>query len=171
MKNLALGLVALACLAIVGCGGGSSSAREPVYNYTPALYSYDIIDSYGTNTKYSSAPLTLDPYELYGLFEIEWTVDSLEDYRVKISLNDRPSLTDSVLVHTERCGAGLWCVQGGNLICEYGADLTMSCNNGLDYVDISYLFYDIPQEMYLFLEVCDIDSPYCEYDYYPVTME
>lgn len=172
MKKITLGLVIVASLVIVGCGGGSSSAApDPSYNYTPALYSFDIVDSYDTNTATSNAPLALNPYNRFGLFEIEWTANSLEDYRVRVSINDRPNLTDSVEIHNERCGLGLWCDQGGSLICEYGANLTLSCDTSLEPVDISYLFYTIPEDLYLFLEVCDIGSPYCEYDYYPVTME
>ncbi|HTF85388.1 MAG TPA: hypothetical protein VL987_12470 [Cellvibrio sp.] len=172
MKKITFGLVIVASLVIVGCGGGSSSAApDPSYNYTPALHSYHILDSYDTDTDYSNAPLALNPYLYYGLFEVYWTANSLEDYRVRVSINDRPSLSDSVEIHNERCGAGLRCDQGGSLICEYGANLTLSCDTSLEPVDISYLFYTIPEDLYLFLEVCDIDSPYCEYDYYPVTME
>lgn len=171
MKKIALGLVMLTSLMIVGCGGGSSAAPDPSYNYTPALLSYDILDSYDTDTAESNAPLALNPYSYYGMFEIRWIASSLEDYRVRVSINDRPSLTDSVEIHNERCGAGLWCDRDGSLLCEYGVNLTLSCDRYSDPVDISYLFYDIPDDLYLFLEVCDIDSPYCEYDYYPVTME
>ena len=105
------------------------------------------------------------------MFEIRWIASSLEDYRVRVSINDRPSLTDSVEIHNERCGAGLWCDRDGSLLCEYCVNLTLSCDRYSDPVDISYLFYTIPEDLYLFLEICDIDSPYCEYDYYPVTME
>lgn len=172
MKKIALSLVLTASLSIIGCGGGSSSAAPaPSYNYTPALHSYHILDSYDTDTYYSNAPLALNPYLYDGLFEVYWTANSLEDYRVRLSINDRPTLTNSVLIHTERCGAGLWCDQQGSLFCEYGADLTLSCDTGPGEVDINYLFQTIPQDLYLFLEICDINSPYCEYDYYPVTME
>ncbi len=171
MKKIALGLVMLTSLMIVGCGGGSSAAPDPSYNYTPALLSYHIFDSYNTDTDSSNAPLALNPYLYDGIFEVYWTANSLEDYRVRLSINDRPSLTNSIEFHNERCGVGLWCDLGGSLLCEYGADLTLSCGTNFDPVDISYLFSTIPEDLYLFLEVCDIDSPYCEYDYYPVTME
>lgn len=171
MNKVAYAVILLLTLAITGCGGDSSAREVPPYNYTPALYYYGLVDSYETDTEFSNAPLALNPYIFYGLFEVYWDANSLEDYRVRFSVNDRPSLTDSVLIHTERCGAGLWCDQSGSLVCEYAADLTMSCDAGRGEVDISYLFNSIPDNFYLLLEICDIDSPYCEYDYYPVTME
>lgn len=171
MKKIAFGLILVLGLAVAGCGGGSSGVSAHSYNYTPALRSFHILDSYDTDTYYSSAPLALNPYLYHGLFEVYWTANSLEDYRVRLWVNDRPTLTGSVLVHTERCGAGLWCDQAGSLICAYNSDLTMSCDTGPDVVDISYLFSSIPDDLYLILGVCDIDSSYCEYADYPVTME
>lgn len=168
MIKISQSLLLSLALVLGACGGDTHVA--PV-NYTPELYSYDLLDSYDTDTAYSNAPLAINPYLYHGLFEIYWAANSLEDYRVKFLVNDRADLDQAVLIHSERCGAGLWCDQGGSLVCEYGADLTMSCDTGPDTNDISYLFDHIPEQLYLILAVCDIDSPYCEYDYYSVTME
>ena len=38
-------------------------------------------------------------------------------------------------------------------------------------VDIYPLIAQVPQKVYMLIEICDSDSGYCEYDYYPVTLE
>lgn len=172
MNKISQGILILLTLVIFGCGGSSSAVHEePPHNYTPELYSFDLVDSYGTNTAVSNEVLVLDPTINYGLFDVYWKVNSLEDYRVNFLINDYPDLIDSVLISTERCGAGLWCDQGGGLVCEYNINLTVSCDTEADTTDISYLFQEIPQTLYLIVEICDIDSSYCEFDYYPVIME
>lgn len=165
--------IILLSLTIYGCGGGTKVVHDstPGADFTPHLYAFDILDSYDTDTAYSDAPLALNPYLYHGLFNIYWEVDSLEDYYVELSVNDYSDLTDSILVHSERCGAGLFCDQSGSWMCEYGADLTLSCNDGVEVTDISLLFNQVPQDLYLILQICDVDSSYCEYDYYPVLME
>ncbi|WP_347332084.1 hypothetical protein [Marinimicrobium locisalis] len=141
-------------------------------DFVPYLKAYHLIDSYGVDTAvdYETA-LTLDPYHDAGIFEIDWQVNSLEDYQVSFRMNDRPSLSGSIPVYTEICGAGLPCDQDAIRICQYYSDLTMAC--GLDeYItDISPLIEELPQKAYAVLEVCDTDSSYCEYDYYPVWLE
>lgn len=160
---------------LTGCGGSTSTAvyveRPAPVNYTPELYSFDIFDSYDVDTRIDSVtPLALSPYYYDGLFDIFWRANSLEDYHLELRLNDRPTSQGSLLIHHEICGAGLWCDQGGSLICEYTADLFMACE-AEPLVDISPLLYRLPQEMYLIMQVCDINSSYCEFDYYPVWME
>ncbi len=141
-------------------------------DFVPYLKAYHLIDSYGIDTAVDyETPLTLDPYYDAGIFEIDWQVNSLEDYQVSFRMNDRPTVVDSIPVYTEICGAGLPCDQDAIRICQYYSDLTMAC--GLDdYVtDISPLIDEFPEKSYAVLEVCDIDSNYCEYDYYPVWLE
>jgi hypothetical protein len=151
----------------------ASGYESPYENYIPALRSFDIIDSYQQDTAISpNAHLALSPYVDYGFFEFFWRVNSLEDYTITLSINDRPDIQSSIAVHSEVCGAGRWCDQRGNLICEYTTDFYMSCDNSDKRADIAPLFSGVfPQPLYLFLEVCDTNSYYCEYDYYPVSME
>jgi hypothetical protein len=151
----------------------ASDYEDPYEDYVPTLRSFDIIDSYQQDTALSpNANLALSPYVDYGFFEFFWRVNSLEDYTITLSINDRPDVQSSIPVHSEVCGAGRWCDQRGNLICEYTTDFYMSCDNSDKSADIAPLFSGVfPQPLYLFLEVCDKNSDYCEYDYYPVSME
>lgn len=177
MKLFALPLIALILLGVTACGG-SSSASHPD-DYVPELRYFDIIDSYDVDTaRDPGADLALTPFRYNGLFEVFWEVNSLEDYSVTLKINDRPSLVDSITIHSEVCGENRWCDQAGNLVCEYTDDFFMSCENSGQLVDILPLFSVdeneepiTPETLYLFLEVCDYDSYYCEYDYYPVLME
>ena len=166
MKNIFM-LVVLS-LVLTSCGGGGE--REPVYNPTPTLVHYDIVDSYGVDTANSSAALAINPYLDNGMFDIFWKVNSLEDYRVHVLVNDRATPDNSFLIYSDICGAHQACDQLGSVICEYTSDFTLSCNNS-NPVDIGVLFKKVPQTVYMILEICDIDSSYCAYEYYPVSME
>lgn len=159
-------------LNLSGCGGQAVAVSDPHDNYVPELRAFDIIDSYDTDTANPNhAPLALSPYLYDGLYEIFWDVNSLEDYRVSLRINDRASINGSTLIYSQTCGAGLHCDQSGNWVCEYTNDFYMSCNNSPTEVDIYPLVRQVPQKVYLFIEVCDSNSGYCEFDYYPVTLE
>ncbi len=161
-------LVTVFCMILSACGG---EAVERTYNPAPTLVRFDIVDSYGTDTKFSTKPLALDPYIVNGLFDVFWEVNSLYDYRINIRVNSTASIAGSLLIYSDICGAGRVCDQGGNLICEYTSDLYLSCNSARNPTDIAPLIKNIPQTLYLMLEICDLDSPSCGYKYYPVSMQ
>jgi hypothetical protein len=172
-KILSTAIIALCSLAMSGCGGESHAVDDPHHDdYVPELRVFDLIDSYDTDTAKPNHPaLALSPYLYDGLFDVFWQVNSLEDYTVTLRINDRPSLTNSLKIHSQVCGAGRRCDQGGNWICEYTNDFYMSCDGSSVERDIYPLVSKVPQLVYLLLEVCDSNSGYCEYDYYPVTLE
>jgi hypothetical protein len=172
MKNLVVtGLLALVLTACGGSGGGVVHVVDRPVNYTPELRSFDLLDSYDVDTRYDDhTPLALNPYAYEGLFDIFWRANSLEDFHLQLLVNDEPYPDNALLIYSERCGAGRQCDQGGSLICEYTPHFTMGCGLGPD-VDISLLVRQVPQEVYLLLQVCDIDSTYCEFSHFPVWME
>lgn len=170
-KLLAVMGILLCVSGLSGCGDDSEAAHGPHENYLPELRAFDIIDSYDTDTAaLNHPPLILDPYLQEGLFKVFWDVDSLEDYRVSLRINDRDTIQDSLLIHSQWCGAGRSCDQSGNWVCEYTSDFYMSCGNSTKELDIYPLVDEIPQQVYLFIEICDSNSAYCEYDYYPVNL-
>lgn len=172
MSNVvALFAVVLLASFVSACGGERSAAHDPHDDYVPELRAFDIIDSYDTDTAVSNKPLALSPYFYDGLYEVFWAVNSLEDYTVSLRINDRASIAGSLLINSQVCGAGRACDQAGNWICEYTNDFYMSCDNSVREVDVYPLIRQLPQQVYLLLEVCDRNSGYCEYDYYPVTLE
>lgn len=172
-KILSVAVFVLFSVTLTGCGGSSSAADDPHHDdYVPELRVFDIIDSYDTDTATPKhPPLALSPYLYDGLYEIFWNVNSLEDYTVTLRINDRPTLANSLVIHSQVCGEGRRCDQAGNWICEYTNDFYMSCDGSTVEKDIYPLITKVPQLVYLFLEVCDSNSGYCEYDYYPVTLE
>jgi len=174
MKAILSGLVAALALSLAACGGSGSGGDDiPVrpINYTPSLYSFDMLDSYDVDSGFSDEHLHLNPYLYYGLFEVYWQAKSREDFRVTVRVNDAPEIAGSIIVHSEICGPGRWCDLDGSLICDYGADLTMSCDTSGRRVDIDELFIAIPDRLFMLLEVCDLDSPYCEFAWHAVWME
>lgn len=165
-KTIALMLV-ISSLLLTACGGG----REAEVVYVPDIHRFDVVDSYGVDTAKSNATLAINPYLDNGLFDIFWEVNSLEDYKVNILVNDIRSANRSFLVYSEVCGAGLACDQDGGVICQYTSDFTLSCNNSSRVADIGDLFLQVPQPLYLVLEVCDIHAYSCDYAYRRVVME
>lgn len=157
-------LIALLCVFLSACGG---EVETRAYNPAPSLVGFDIVDSYGVDTALSREYLVIDPYINNGLFDVFWRVNSLDDYRINIRVSSTPSVNNSILIYSEVCGAGRVCDQGGGVICEYTTDFYLSCNNARHATDI----VSLPQDLYMILEVCDLDSPYCGYKYYPVYME
>lgn len=169
MKKIGLLTAILSFVLLTGCDEEVTPYEE---EYVPDLKRFDMIDSYDVDTAVSTAPLALSPYEYEGLFEVFWKVDSLEDYRVSLKINDRNSIYDSIMIGTTVCGEGLICDQAGSWVCEYTEDLYMNCDTSTRNVDISDLFGPtLPQKVYLLLEVCDANSDYCTVRSYPVDME
>lgn len=171
IKILSATILFFTSLGLIGCGGDSVAVDDPNENYVPELIAFDIIDSYGTDTATPNYPqLAFNPYLSDSLFEIFWDVNSLEDYEVSLRINDRDTIGNSVKIHSQFCGANRRCDQWGNWVCEYTSDFHMSCGDGRE-VDIYSLITQVPQKIYVFIETCDVNSGYCEYDRYPVILE
>lgn len=172
MKTLNLLLIASLLVLLSACGGEGRSISPPPQNLEPELRAFHFIDSFGVSTEDEFEPLLIvDPYVDDGLFEIFWNVRSAADYRVEYRVNDAPSLSGSVLVYTERCGAGRNCDQSGLRLCQYYPDFFMACGFDEFETDIEHLIFTVPQTLYSILQVCRIDGSYCEYEYHPVRME
>lgn len=172
LTKLTAAILLSICVGLPGCGGSSVAVDDPHEDYVPELRAFDIIDSYDIDTAAPNhPPLAFSPYLYEGLYEIFWDVNSLEDYTVSLRINDRATLADSLVIHSQVCGAGRRCDQSGNWICEYTSDFYMSCDGSAHEIDIYPLIDRMPQTVYMFIEICDSNSGYCEYDYYPVTLE
>lgn len=174
MKRISAALIAFLSIAVSGCGG--SSASDDHENFTPELRIFDVIDSVGTDTAVSNEPLEFDADYGDGLYEIWWKVNSLEDYTVTLSINDRETIANSLVIHSEVCGAGRRCDQQGDWVCEYippdeySNDFFTWCGGSADEKNISSIVNRTQKQVFLFLNICDTNSNYCEYDYYPVTL-
>lgn len=170
MKKLSAILILLPLLLVTGCGGGSSSrVVEPVpENYVPELLLFDLVDSYGDE----SADYGYEyEYEIAdeSVFDVFWEANSLEDYTVNLYLNDASDPRGGILIHSQICGAGRRCDQGGGWICDYFDD-SMSCDDSGVAKNVAPLTRRTPH-LYLVLSICDLDSPYCEYDHFDVFVE
>lgn len=161
----------LLALALTGCGGGGEVVVVQDSNPSPTFKSFSIVDSYGVDSAVSSQPLAIDPYKDDGLFDVFWWVGSSENYRINLYLNDRDALSGAIRVYSDVCGNTGRCGNDGNAICQYTSDFYMACNDDTKETDISGLFSRVPQQMYLLMEVCDIDSPLCTLRSHPVLME
>jgi len=164
-------ILGLLVLLLAACGGGGGVVVVQDSNPTPVFKSFSIVDSYGVDSARSLESLTIDPYKDDGLFDVFWWVNSVENYRINVYLNDRDTLGGSIRVYTDVCGNTGRCGNDGNAICQYTSDFYMACNDDTKETDISSLFTRVPQQMYLLMEVCDIDSPLCTLRSLPVLMQ
>lgn len=173
---------ATATLALAACGYDSvevhTDASDVVVEHhydplPPSLDAFFIVDSYGISPEFDpDIALAVNPYLDDGWFELEWIVDSWDDYWVEFYVNDRPDWDGAVYAGSQFCGLGQSCDEDGLQFCRYDTQFGLYCDTGEELTaDLGPLVYVIPQTLYVFLQVCDTEFIYCEYDYYPVLFE
>jgi hypothetical protein len=77
----------------------------------------------------------------------------------------------SRLIDAEMCGQCLSIDDGGYQFCRNAPDFTLACdvyfqayegvNSSLEPVDMSDLVFDLPEILYLVMQICDTESNYC----------
>lgn len=174
MKTISKILACLAVLVLFGCDGGDGTRHHVEVVHGPELYGFHMIDSFNVNSQTDHVtPLELDPEVDGGLFDLFWYVESDEDYKVRIGVNDRPTMSGATIVATDICGWDLACDQDGSYICEYTLAGEIGCGLDLDEVDynlesINHLLETYPQALYLNIQVCGLISDRCEVSSLPV---
>ncbi len=175
--KLTLALLLITLLS--ACGGEYHSEhehyRDPVYvDYYPTLYSFDMIDTYGTHSAYEDIHLALSPYVNGGLFEVEWDVNYSDDYYIDLRINDINSIHGSRVITSEYCDPIFPCDRDQYQFCEYTPDFYVGCENSVGNYQEDYIgdmIHSIPQDLYFVLQVCDSQRFHCEYETLPVSME
>ena len=167
----------LIVLSLSACRAGAGGDKHSSYPHDiPEIISFDIVDSYLTNSDFEPGPYAVSPYIDDGLFELFWHVESFHPYRVELYLNDRSYPDFGVLMSSAWCGFGESCGNESYQYCRYRDNLSMICELPESFStyadrDISSLFTEIPEDLYFVLEVCDIDLFYCEYQSLAVSLE
>jgi hypothetical protein len=121
-----------------------------------------------------SSPLSIDPYEYDGWFELFWDVESNRDYTVLIGINDRPSMSGATIIGSDLCGEGLSCdLRNPLFVCRYTSDDYLGCGlveeeAELNLEPVDYLLFDFPQQVYINIDVCDVAGSGCESSSLPV---
>ncbi len=174
LTQLMFGL--MAALGLAACDSSSEAPRH-YYSSGPELLDFHIIDSFKVDSLEDYVtPLALDPYEYDGWFDLFWYVDSDWDYIVAVGVNDRPTMNGATIVAVDFCGVDSPCDSLGTYLCQYTEDYYVGCGFGeiearSNQKSISHLLnlsQELPQRVYLVLEVCDADGGGCEYDPLPV---
>lgn len=176
MKSFQTVICSLLVLFLAACDGGDAEYVEPPVYDGPALQGFHIYDSFGVDSELDhSSPLAIDPYENDGWFDLFWYVDSVRDYTVLIGVNDRPSMRGATIIGSDLCGPGLSCDLLGTFICTYTSDFYLGCGvveeeAELNLASVDYLVFDLPQKVYINMEVCDVTGAGCELSSLPVWM-
>lgn len=168
--NTKLALTILITLSMSAC------RFEVVDHDFPEIESFDIVDSYNTNSEFEHGPYAISPYLADGVFEVFWSIDSYHPYRAELFLNDTSTPDFGIKISSDWCGPGEPCGRNSYQFCRYRSNLSMVCELPESYTtyreqDVSTLFNGIPEDLYLVLEVCNEDLLYCEYQSLPVTLE
>lgn len=151
-----------------GCGSSEVHVVVPVEPVEPRLEGFEVIDSYGYSSEQSSvySPV-LDPTIDGGLFEIYWYAQSFNDYWVTVTINDRPLMAGSIILSEELCGYNYSCDYDGMQWCAYSEDFYMGCGADLyemerNMTDIAPLVWNLPEYLYLNIEICDESGLLCQ---------
>lgn len=191
-RSIVIFVLVIAVIFAAGCRGGVHGEvyvedhhhYEPDHHddnddlYVPWLLGFNVVDSFGTSTEdFVNYTPELDPYIDDGFFEVYWEVDAVHNYIVEYRVNDIPDVAGSRLIDAEICGWGLACDTSGYQFCQYNPDFTLSCDvitpaypdiDSMRYpLDISDMVYDLPETLYLVLQICDTRSNYCEFEALP----
>lgn len=173
-KNLRRVLLITFCGILMACNSETTYEADDEH-YAPTLYNFHVIDSYGINSEYNPfASLSLSPFLDWGIFEIYWDVSSVEPYTIEFMINDQPTIAGSRLISREHCASDYACHNYQFQFCEYDTDFTIECetpNGDTQSGNVADLVYQLPQDLYLILQVCDDDQDYCEYQSRRVTLE
>ena len=135
--------------------------------YPPALLSFDVVDSYGTNSEFDLDPLYLNPYRFDGEFELFWSVDANGPYRVEFILNTSPEVEGGALLSSAWCGRGYSCDNHSYQYCYYKPTLSIHCERPQSSqlnprADVAGIVRTLPGAYFIVAEVCDQDLLYCE---------
>lgn len=168
-RLLSLSTLLLLVISLSACNEAADvHVVAPAAPATPQLQEFEVIDSFGYSSGHSRVHVAeLDPEINGGLFEIYWLADSYYDYWVTVSINDRPSMANSIILSEELCGYNYSCDYDGMQWCTYSSDFFMGCGADLhemdrNMTDIVDLVWELPEYLYLNIEVCDERGLECQ---------
>lgn len=178
MKHLPILFFAVFSISLTACHDSQVHviAHADTHYDNPQIRDFSVVDSFGDDSNHPPrGGLVLDPYVDDGLFELYWDVGSFADYTVNLYINDAPDLRGAIRIGTDYCGPGQACDDYGMQICEYSLDFYVGC--GIDLYDahnhaksIDALLWQVPEKLYLSIEVCPVTGGVCEFDSVPVTL-
>jgi hypothetical protein len=168
MRTIYFSFLISTLLIINGCGAVSSSDD-------PDLNRFDIIDTSGSDSATDAeSELSIDPDEeniitvgnREGEFTLYWDVDTDENYRLTIRVNDDGDFGGEEL-YSDICDPDEDCHDEQNLSCDYTNDLNVVCEDFDDNessIDVERIANedDLPQDLFFILQVCDPFGFGCE---------
>ena len=163
-KSTLLALIAASMLVLAGCGATSSSDD-------PELNDFGIIDTNGNDSATTAEDdLQVDADINNGDFRIYWEVDTNDDYTIDVYINDDDDRFGGLKLFSDFCDPDDDCHEDQFLDCDFQNDLDLICEDYDDNeveVDITRLSDirdedDLPEDLYLIIEVCDPFGFDCE---------
>lgn len=165
----------LTTVVLTACHGDSCSTD--CYDERPSrpqLYMANMVDTYNVNSEFDYEHLALSPYVNRGEFEVFWDMHSDDDFFVELRVNDIDQSAGSRLITSDWCSPHSECYYNQYQYCDYSANFYLTCNSPTEVVQSEYigdLIYELPQDLYFIVQVCDASLMFCEYQSFPVTME
>lgn len=178
MKRLLILLFSIGTITLSACRAGFELEDDYyTHAYGPELDAFHVIDSYGINSEFDrNTPLSISPYIDNGFFELSWQVSTNQSYRAELFINDQPNTDHAIKLSSTWCGPFESCGITSYQYCQYSPDFVLQCEypeseQRAPSKDIAPLIYDLPETVFLVLEVCDDDAFYCEYSSRRVELE
>lgn len=145
--------------------------------YPIELSAFRVTDTFGIQSDDDHTPLTLAPYIDEGRFSIHWNVKAPYQYTLDFRISTTRDIEDSINITQSYCGINEPCDLSGFQHCRISPDYVIRCADAGSLeqphnpIDISSMIRFHAQTLYLFIEACDTESPWCEFSRLPVTIE
>lgn len=178
--NYKIVIAVLSALILSACGESSLEVYEEysseIYVTAPELVSIGLLDSYGNHSDFDpNYLLTISPYINHGVFDIFWEVISNKSYIVDVRINNFDGIVGSQRLFTDICDPYYSdCFQEQMLLCDYDSHFDIACaepNGETQVANIGHLVNQIPQSLYLIVDICNEFGEFCHYMSIPVSVE
>ncbi|HEY6529081.1 MAG TPA: hypothetical protein VIZ65_10340 [Cellvibrionaceae bacterium] len=168
--------ILVASIALAACRSGNDRGyHDDSYNSSRGGYSFtsfDLIDTYDVDSRYSTAPYSLDSVNTDGQFKAFWEIRTEQNYEARLFINTAPVISGRRTFGYAFCGGNdvKTCYKSeGTFYCGISFNGTLACDNGSSsqYID-DWLINT--HRFYLGLEICSTQGYGCTTKYREVSI-
>jgi hypothetical protein len=165
--------VLIVCLAVAACKSGNNRPYD--YGYGGGGYSFtsfNLVDTYGVDSRYSSSPQVIDPFNTDGGFEAFWAIRTDQNYEARLFVNTVQSNSGRRVFGYAFCGGSdvrICYKSDGTFYCDMNQAGTLSCDDAGGSTNLSDWLINT-NRFYLGLEICSTQGYGCTTKYREVTI-
>lgn len=164
----------MVCALVAGCKSGNNRAYSDDYGRGGYSFaSFNMVDSNNTDSRYSSSPLTIDPFNTDGNFEAFWTINTNQNYEARLFVNTFQSHSGRRVFGYAYCGGSdksVCYLEEGTFYCTISIAGALSCDDAGSGNNINDWLVSGTHRYYLGLEICSTQGYGCTTKYREVTI-